>query len=52
VRPGCGEVRVVAKLAGSESAERYAQLHAAVEAHCPVQDMLSGITIKSELELV
>jgi putative redox protein len=51
VRPGCGEVRVVATLTGSESAERYAQLHAAVEAHCPVQDMLSGVTIKSELEL-
>jgi putative redox protein len=51
VHPGCSEVRAVARLTGTELAERYAQLHAAVEAHCPVQDMLSGITVESELEL-
>jgi uncharacterized OsmC-like protein len=39
-------------LTGSEPAERYAQLHAAVEAHCPVQDMLTGsVNVKAELEL-
>jgi uncharacterized OsmC-like protein len=33
-------------------AERYAQLHAAVEEHCPVQDMLTGsVNVKAELEL-
>jgi putative redox protein len=52
VRPGCGDVRVHVTLAGSEAAERYAELHAAVEAHCPVQDMLTGtVNIKAELEL-
>ena len=52
VRAGCGEIRVHAKLSGSASPESYAQLHAAVEEHCPVQDMLTGVMIKSELELV
>jgi putative redox protein len=52
VRPGCGDIRVHVTLAGSEAAERYAELHAAVEAHCPVQDMLTGtVNIKAELEL-
>jgi putative redox protein len=52
VRPACGEIRVVATLTGSEPAERYAELHAAVEAHCPVQDMLTGsVHVKAELEL-
>jgi len=37
---------------GTASAERYAELHAAVEEHCPVQDMLTGATITSERELV
>jgi len=37
---------------GTASPERYAELHAAVEEHCPVQDMLTGVTITSELELV
>jgi putative redox protein len=52
VRPGCDEIRVVATLIGPESNERYAALHAAVEAHCPVQDMLTGtVNVKAELEL-
>ncbi len=51
VPAGCGEIRVRARLRGSASPERYAELHAAVEEHCPVQDMLTGVTIKSELEL-
>jgi uncharacterized OsmC-like protein len=50
VRPGCGEIRVDATITGPGSAERYEQLHAAVEAHCPVQDMLTGtVLVKSEL---
>jgi putative redox protein len=44
------QVRVDATITGAASAERYAQLHAAVEAHCPVQDMLTGtVHVKSEL---
>jgi putative redox protein len=52
VRPGCDDIRVRATLTGTEPAERYARLHAAVEAHCPVQDMLTGsVNVKAELEL-
>jgi putative redox protein len=52
VRPGCDEIRVEATITGPEPAERYAELHAAVEAHCPVQDMLTGsVLVKAELEI-
>lgn len=52
VRPGCSEIRVAATITGSAGAERYEQLHAAVEAHCPVQDMLTGtVAVKSELTI-
>lgn len=49
------QVRVDATITGAASTERYAQLHAAVEAHgpvqdIPVQDMLTGtVHVKSEL---
>ena len=46
-----GEIRVRAKLSGSAPPERDAELHATVEAHCPVQDRLTGVTTTSELEL-
>lgn len=39
-RPGFGQVRVKAHLTGPESPERYAELQEAVDAHCPVLDLL------------
>lgn len=39
-RPGFEHVRASATLRGPESAERYAELVAAVEEHCPVLDNL------------
>ena len=44
VRPGFGDVRLEVRLTGPETAERYAELHAAVDAHCPVLDLLSNPT--------
>jgi uncharacterized OsmC-like protein len=39
VRPGFTAVRVEVTVAGPESAERYAELAAAVDEHCPVLDL-------------
>ena len=44
VRPGFGDVRLEVRLTGPETAERYAELHAAVDAHCPVLDLFSNPT--------
>lgn len=44
VRPGFGDVRLEVRLTGPETAERYAELHAAVDAHCPVLDLFSHPT--------
>lgn len=44
VRPGFGGVRLEVRLTGPETAERYAELHAAVDAHCPVLDLFSNPT--------
>lgn len=44
VRPGFGEVRVVVTLDGPAPAERYRELHAAVDAHCPVLDLFRNTT--------
>ena len=44
VRPGFGDVRLEVRLSGPETAERYAELHAAVDAHCPVLDLFSNPT--------
>ena len=44
VRPGFGDVRLEVRLVGPESADRYAELHAAVDAHCPVLDLFSNPT--------
>jgi uncharacterized OsmC-like protein len=42
VRPGLTAVRVEVTVAGPESAERYAELAAAVDAHCPVLDLFTN----------
>jgi uncharacterized OsmC-like protein len=39
VRPGLTAVRVEVTVTGPESAERYAELAAAVDEHCPVLDL-------------
>ena len=44
VRPGFTGVRLDVHLSGPESAERYAELHAAVDAHCPVLDLFAHPT--------
>ncbi|HEY3436329.1 MAG TPA: OsmC family protein [Actinotalea sp.] len=44
VRPGFTEVRVDVRLTGPESDERYAELQAAVDAHCPVLDLFANAT--------
>ena len=44
VRPGFGEVRVVVTVTGPETRERYLELHAAAEAHCPVLDLTRNPT--------
>ncbi len=44
VRPGPGAIRVVVTLSGPASAERYAELTAAVDEHCPVLDLFRNPT--------
>jgi len=44
VRPGFGEVRVVVTLDGPAEAERYQELAATVDAHCPVLDLFRNTT--------
>jgi uncharacterized OsmC-like protein len=44
VRAGFQAVRVRVRITGPETAERYAELQAAVEAHCPVLDLTTGVT--------
>jgi len=44
VRPGFSEVRLAVTLTGPESAERYQELRAAVDAHCPVLDLFANET--------
>lgn len=44
VRAGFGEVRVVVKVTGPETRERYEELHEAVDAHCPVLDLTRNAT--------
>jgi organic hydroperoxide reductase OsmC/OhrA len=39
VRPGFSAVRVQVGITGPESPERYQQLAAAVDEHCPVLDL-------------
>ena len=42
VRPGFSAVRVEVSLAGPETADRYAELAAAVDEHCPVLDLFQN----------
>ena len=42
VRPGFASIDAQVRLAGPESAERYAELYEAVEQHCPVLDNLGN----------
>lgn len=44
VRPGFTAVRLHVELDGPESAERYAELRAAVDANCPVFDLFANPT--------
>lgn len=44
VRPGFGAVRLVVTVTGPESEERYQELRAAVDAHCPVLDLFANPT--------
>jgi uncharacterized OsmC-like protein len=42
VRPGFTAIRVEVAVTGPESAERYQELAAAVDAHCPVLDLFAN----------
>ena len=42
VRPGFSAIRVDVTVTGPESDERYAELAAAVDAHCPVLDLFAN----------
>lgn len=44
VRAGFGDVRLLVRLTGPETAERYEELRAAVDAHCPVLDLFRNPT--------
>lgn len=44
IRPGFSSIHVTVRISGPESEERYAELHRAVEAHCPVLDLFSNTT--------
>ncbi|NKY43477.1 OsmC family protein [Nocardia cerradoensis] len=44
VRAGFQQVRVTVHIDGPEPAQRYAELQAAVDAHCPVLDISTGTT--------
>lgn len=43
-RAGFGEVRVAVQVSGPETPERYAELQAAVDEHCPVLDLFTNPT--------
>ena len=44
VRPGFSAVRLTVRVTGPESDARYEDLHAAVDAHCPVLDLFANST--------
>lgn len=44
-RPGFGRVTMAVQVSGPETPERYADVQAAVEAHCPVMDVFSNRTV-------
>lgn len=43
-RAGFGGVRVAVRVSGPEAPHRYAELQAAVDAHCPVLDLFTNTT--------
>jgi uncharacterized OsmC-like protein len=43
-RPGFGQIRVAVQVRGPETPQRYAELQAAVDAHCPVLDLFANPT--------
>lgn len=52
VRAGFQEVRVVVKVSGPETPERYRELQDAVDAHCPVLDLTRNPTpVTTRVEL-
>ncbi|OBI87176.1 OsmC family protein [Mycobacterium asiaticum] len=52
VRAGFGEVRVVVKVKGPDTLERYRELQDAVDAHCPVLDLTRNPTpVSTRVEL-
>jgi putative redox protein len=44
VRPGFSAIRLIIHVTGPETQERYDELHAFVDAHCPVLDLFSNAT--------
>ena len=44
VRPGFGGLRLQVSVTGPDSQERYDELRAAVDAHCPVGDLFANLT--------
>ena len=44
VRAGFSDIRLAVELEGPESQERYEELRAAVDAHCPVLDLFANAT--------
>ena len=52
IRSGFQEVRVIVKVRGPETAERYRELQQAVDAHCPVLDLTRNATpVTTRIEL-
>lgn len=52
VRPGCGGIRHRVILIGPESEERYRELMAAVDEHCPVLDIVANpVPVERVLEV-
>ena len=52
-RAGFGQVRVAVHVRGPEASQRYAELQAAVDAHCPVLDLFSNpTTVRTALTVV
>jgi len=52
VPAGFGAIRTTVRISGPESTERYAELSAAVDSHCPVGDTLTrGVTITTNVAI-
>ncbi len=52
VRPGYGAVRIKVVVTGPETPQRYQELAAAVDAHCPVLDLFTGaVEVEKELTI-